>query len=428
MELKSSKKIDVNRWELEIFVSPEDFNKEVDKAFNRQKGKISIPGFRKGKAPRKFIEKFYGEGVFYEDAVNAIYPYAVDEAAKKAGIELVDDHIDFEMVKMGKDDGLDFKVKVTVMPEVTVENYKGIKVSKQESTKVTEKDVESEIELIRSKNSRLITVEDKPAEMGDITNINFEGFVDGTPFENGKAEEVALELGKKQFIAGFEEQVVGHKTGEEFEINVKFPDDYHAENLAGKDAMFKIKINKIQKKELPKFDDEFVKDISEFDTIDEFKKDLKKKIAENKKHQAKHKFENEAINEFIKLVKADIPEALIKNKIKELLRDFDYRLKPQGLNLKDYVKYTGTTQERLEETFRPQAESGVKLSLGLKKVAELEGIKVSDEDIENEYKKLAEAYKLKPEQVKNFVMKEDLEKDLLKEKAMELIKNSAVEK
>ena len=192
--------------------------------------------------------------------------------------------------------------------------------------------------------------------------------------------------------------------------------------------MFKIKINKIQKRELPEFDEEFVKDISEFDSVDEFKKDLKKKIAENKKHQAKHKLENEAINEFIKLVKADIPEALIKNKIKELLRDFDYRLKPQGLNLKDYVKYTGTTQERLEETFRPQAESAVKLSLGLKKVAELEKIEVSDKDIEDEYKKLAEAYRLKPEQVKNFVMKEDLKKDLLKEKAMELIKSSVVEK
>lgn len=427
MELKSSKKIDVNRWELEIFVSPEDFNKEVDKVFNRQKGKISVPGFRKGKAPRKFIEKVYGEGVFYEDAVNAIYPYAVDEASKKAGVELVDDHIDFEMVKMSKEDGLDFKVKVTVMPEVTVENYKGIKVSKSESAEVTEKDIENEIELIRTKNGRLITVEDKPAEMGDIANINFEGFVDGTPFDNGKADDMALELGKKQFIAGFEEQVVGHKTGEEFEINVKFPDDYHAANLAGKDAMFKIKINKIQKRELPEFDDEFVKDISEFDTVDEFKEDLKKKIAEKKEHQAKHKRENEAVEEFIKLVKADIPEALIKSKIKELLRDFDYRLKPQGLNLKDYVKYTGTTQERLEETFRPQAESGVKLSLGLKKVAELEGITISDKDIEDEYKKLADAYRLKPEQVKKFVLREDLEKDLLKERAMKLIISNVVE-
>lgn len=277
MELKSSNKVDVNRWELEIAISPEQFEKEVEKVYNKQKGKISVPGFRKGKAPRAFIEKYYGSGVFYQDALNAIYPYAIDEAAKEAKIELVDDHIDFDIVKMSKEDGLIFKVKVTVMPEISVENYKGIEVKKAESVKVTEEDILNELKKIQDKNARLVTVDEGKAEMGDVVNIDFIGSVDGTKFEGGSAEGISLTLGSKQFIEGFEEQVVGHEIGDEFEIKATFPKNYHVVDLAGKEAIFKTKLNKIQKKELPQIDDEFIRDISEFDTLDEYKVDLEKK-------------------------------------------------------------------------------------------------------------------------------------------------------
>lgn len=429
MELKSSKKVNVNRWELEISISAEDFSKEVDKVYNREKSKISVPGFRKGKAPRKFIEKYYGEQVFYEDAVNALYPYALEDAAKEAGIELVDDKIDFEVVHMNKEEGLDFKVKVTVMPEVSVENYKGIEVKKVGAVKVTKEDIDKEIEKLQERNARLITIEDDaPAEMGDIVNIDFEGFVDGEAFDGGAAEDMNLELGKKQFIEGFEEQVAGHKIGDEFDINVTFPENYHAVNLANKEAVFKIKLNKIQKKELPKADDDFVKDVSEFDTLKEFKDDLKKKLSESKKKHLEADSENEMIEKFIELVKADIPDALVKNKIKELLREFEYKLQAQGIGIKDYVKYTGMTEADLENTFRPQALNHVKLDLGLRKVAELENIEVSDEKIEKEYEKIAEQYKMKVEQIKKFVMSDDIKRDIVKSEALEIIRKNKVEK
>ncbi len=429
MELKSSKKVDVNRWELEISISAEDFSKEVDKVYNREKSKISVPGFRKGKAPRKFIEKYYGEQIFYEDAVNALYPYALEDAAKEAGIELVDDKIDFEVVHMNKEEGLDFKVKVTVMPEVSVENYKGIEVKKVGAVKVTKEDIDKEIEKLQERNARLITIEDDtPAEMGDIVDIDFEGFVDGEAFDGGAAEDMNLELGKKQFIEGFEEQVAGHKIGDEFDINVTFPENYHAVNLANKEAVFKIKLNKIQKKELPKADDDFVKDVSEFDTLKEFKDDLKKKLSESKKKHLEADSENEMIEKFIELVKADIPDALVKNKIKELLREFEYKLQAQGIGIKDYVKYTGMTEADLENTFRPQALNHVKLDLGLRKVAELENIEVSDEKIEKEYEKIAEQYKMKVEQIKKFVMSDDIKRDIVKSEALEIIRKNKVEK
>ncbi|MDO4476351.1 MAG: trigger factor [Clostridia bacterium] len=427
MELKSSNKVDVNRWELEIFISPEEFNKEVDKIFDRKKKNISVPGFRKGKAPRKFIEKFYGEGIFYEDAINALYPDAIDNAAKKAGLELVDDHIDFELVKMSKEDGLTFKVKVTVMPEVTVENYKGIKVSKKPRICVSEKDIDEKIKAICEKNARLVSCEDGKAELKDIVNIDFKGFADGKAFEGGEAEGVDLELGSHQFIAGFEEQVVGHAVNDEFDVNVKFPKDYHAASLADKDAVFKVKLNKIQRKELPEFDDEFVKDVSEFENVKDYRSNLKKEISESKKVEAENKIENETIDKFIELVKADIPDALIKGKVRELVRDFEYKLKAQGLDLKNYLKYTGTNEEYLENTFRPQAINHVKLSLGLKKVAELENIEVTPEDIENEYKKIADGYKMKPEQVKKFIAEDDIKKDISSSKALKIIKENRVE-
>lgn len=428
MKLRSSNKIETNRWELEIEIEPDVFSKEVDKVYNRRKNGITVPGFRKGKAPRAFIEKFYGEGIFYEDAINALYPQALEDAAKEAGIELVDDKMDFETIKMGKEDGFIFKVKVTVMPEVSIENYKGIEIKKVETSEVTDKDIEAEIEKARNKAARLVNCEDGKAEMGDMTNIDFEGFVEGEKFEGGTADDVTLELGSGQFIPGFEEQIAGHKIGDEFEVKVTFPESYHVPTLAGKEAVFKTKLNKIQKKELPEVNDEFVKDISEFDTLDEYKKDLKEKLEHSKKHIAEDKAENEMIEKFIELVKADIPEALIKNKTKNLVRDFEYRLQPQGITLKDYIKYTGITEEKLSEQFKPQAEKHVKLDLGLRKVAELEKVEVTDEEIEEEYKKIAGGYRLKPEQVKNFVRKEDVTADIKKRKVLEIIRNSRVEK
>ena len=428
MELKSSNKVDVNRWELEIAISPEQFEKEVEKVYNKQKGKISVPGFRKGKAPRAFIEKYYGSGVFYQDALNAIYPYAIDEAAKEAKIELVDDHIDFDIVKMSKEDGLIFKVKVTVMPEISVENYKGIEVKKAESVKVTEEDILSELKKIQDKNARLVTVDEGKAEMGDVVNIDFIGSVDGTKFEGGSAEGISLTLGSKQFIEGFEEQVVGHEIGDEFEIKATFPKNYHVVDLAGKEAIFKTKLNNIQKKDLPNIDDEFIKDISEFDTLDEYKADLTKKILEAKQNNAKNKIENEMVDKFVGLVKGDIPDALIKSKIKELIRDFEYRLQSQGINPKDYMKFTKADENSLDAMFRPQAEAQVKFDLGIKKVAELENIEVTAEDVEKEYEKVAEQYKMKVEQIKKFVPENDIKKDISRFKALEILRANRIEK
>lgn len=428
MGLKSSNKLETNRYELEIEVSAEDFAKGVEAAYQKQKGKISIPGFRKGKAPKSFIERYYGEQVFYEDAINEVYPDALEGAAKEAGVELVDDHIDFELVKMDKKEGLTFKVKVTVMPEVTVENYKGIEVEHKPVPRVTAEKIDERLKAIQQQNARLITSEDGTVENGDIVNIDFEGSVDGEKFEGGSADGIDLEIGKKQFIEGFEDQLVGHKTDEEFDINVTFPEAYHVESLKGKPAVFKIKINKIQKKELPVIDDEFVKDVSEFENLEDYKKDLKKKMSDENKEKVENEISEEIIDKFVSLVQAELPEALVKNKAKEMLRDFEYKLGMQGLKFKDYLKYTGSKLEDLLENYKPQAEKSVKLELGVKKVAELEKIEISEEDLEKEFESLAKSYSMKVEQVKKFIRVEDVKHDLVYKKTINLIKESAVRK
>lgn len=428
MKLVSSKKVDVNRYELEVEVSAEEFAKEVDKAYLKQKSKITIPGFRKGKAPRKFIEKYYGEQVFFEDAVNAVYGPSVEAAAKEAGIELVDDKVDFEIVKLSKEEGLVYKVKVTVMPEVEVEGYKGIEVEKKAAPKILAKDVEERIKAIQEQNARLVTSEDGKAEKGDVVNIDFEGFVDSEKFDGGTAQGVELEIGKGQFIAGFEDQIIGHKVGEEFEINVTFPETYHVASLANKPAVFKTKLNKIQKKDLPVVDDEFVKDVSEFENLEDFKKDLKKKLSDEAKAKNERETETEVMDKFLELIKAEIPEALVKNKAFDLVREFEYRIKSQGISLKDYMAYTGLTVEKMVENFMPEAEKTVKVDLGLKKVAELEKISVSDEEIEKEYEAIAKAYSLKPEQAKRLVPAEGLKKDMISRKTVEFICKNAAKK
>lgn len=428
MKLVSSKKVDVNRYELEVEVSAEEFAKEVDKAYLKQKGKITIPGFRKGKAPRKFIEKFYGEQVFFEDAINAVYGPSVEAAAKEAGIELVDDKVDFEVVKLSKEEGLVYKVKVTVMPEVEVEGYKGIEVEKKAAPKILTKDVDERIKAIQEQNARLVTSEDGKAEKGDVVDIDFEGYVDSEKFDGGTAQGVELEIGKGQFIAGFEDQIIGHKVGEEFEINVTFPETYHVASLASKPAVFKTKLNKIQKKDLPVVDDEFVKDVSEFENLEDFKKDIKKKLSDEAKAKNERETETEVMDKFLELIKAEIPEALVKNKAFELVREFEYRLKSQGIALKDYMAYTGLTVEKMVENFMPEAEKTVKVGLGLKKVAELEKISVSDEEIEKEYEAIAKAYSLKPEQAKRLVPAEGLKKDMISRKTVEFICKNAAKK
>lgn len=288
MSLKSSNQVATNRYQLEIELPGDVFEKAVEQVYRKENKKITIPGFRKGKAPRAFVEKFYGSQVFYEDAINSLYPAALEEAVKEAGVEFVEDKVDFDLVSAGKD-GLCFKVTITTKPEVSIENYKGIAIEKK-PVKVTDEDVDAEVRKVQERNSRMVTVEDREAQNGDITVIDYEGFVDGVAFEGGKAENATLNLGSNTFIPGFEDQIVGHKTGEEFDINVKFPEEYHAAELAGKDAVFKIKLHEIKMKELPEVDDDFVKDVSDFDTVDAYKADVRTKLTESAENRSKKRW------------------------------------------------------------------------------------------------------------------------------------------
>lgn len=424
MNLKSSNKVDTNRYQLEIFVDPKEFEDAVEKAYRKESGKITIPGFRKGKAPRPFIERYYGKEIFYESAINSIYPNALDEAVKEAEIDVIDDKIDFDIVDVG-DNGLTFKATLTVKPEVKIDNYKGIEVPSF-NIEVTDKDVNDEIERVRERNSRLITVEDREAKNGDIAIIDFEGFCDGAAFEGGKAEKHSLTLGEGHFISGFEDQIVGHKPGEEFDISVNFPEDYQAKDLAGKGAVFKIKLHELKKKELPEVDDEFVKDVSEFDTLEQYKKDIKNKLTKQFELKAKKNTENKIMDKLVDLIEADIPEAMYNNRIKEIARDFEYRLQSQGLDVDSYMKYTGMDAQKFKESFRLEAERQVKGKLALEQIAKLENLEVTEEDFENGYKKVAEQYNMEADKIKNIIPKTELEKDILLEKAISLVTDSAV--
>lgn len=423
MSLKSSNQVATNRYQLEIELPGDVFEKAVEQVYRKENKKITIPGFRKGKAPRTYVEKVYGSQVFYEEAINSLYPAALEEAVKEAGLEFVEDKIDFDLVSAGKD-GLCFKVTITTKPEVSIENYKGVAIEKK-PVKVTDEDVDAEIKKVQDRNSRMVTVEDREAQNGDITVIDYEGFVDGTAFEGGKAENATLNLGSNTFIPGFEDQIVGHKTGEEFDINVKFPEDYHATELAGKDAVFKIKLHEIKIKELPEVDDDFVKDVSDFDTVDAYKADIRTKLTEAAENRSKNEVENALIDKLVELVQAEIPEAMFENRINEDIRDFAYRLQSQGLNLDTYMKYTGLNNEGLRGQFRAQAERQVKVRLALEKIAQLENIQPTDEDLDAEYEKIAQNYGMEADKVKSFIPKEDLAKDVAVEKAMEIVRSNA---
>ncbi|MCI5795462.1 MAG: trigger factor [Ruminococcus sp.] len=423
MSLKSSNKVDTNVWELEVSVDGDTFKDAVTKAYLKQRKNITIPGFRKGKAPRAFIEKYYGEGVFYEDALEAIYPDAVASAIEDAKLEPVDTPYDLEIPEMGKD-GVTMKFKVTVKPEIELGEYKGLKATKK-STKVSADEVKAELARMQEQNSTISDVDDRAVKKNDIVVIDFEGFVDGKAFEGGKAEKYELTIGSNQFIPGFEDQIIGHKIGDEFDINVKFPDDYQAD-LASKDAVFKIKLHGIKVKEVPALDDEFAKDVSEFDTLDELKKDIKKQLEKRKNDDAENELHNALLEEVAKGVKAEIPEAMIEKTIDDDVNEYSYRLRSQGLKLETYLKYTGMDMKGFREGFKERAETQVRLNLALEKIIEKEKIEVTEEDIEAEYKKYADAYNMDIDTIKKAVSAESLKPELASRKAIDLIVDSAV--
>lgn len=423
--IKSTKLDEANKYELEVKVDKKTFEAATLKAYKKQVKNINIPGFRKGKAPKHMIEKMYGKGVFYDDAIEETYPSALADATVEAELKAVS--VDDLSVDEVGEDGYSFKAKITVAPQLTVDGYKGIEVEKL-STEVTDELVEEELQAVRERNGRMVTVEDRAAENGDTTVIDFEGFVDGEAFEGGKSENYNLRLGDGNFIPGFEEAIVGHKTGEEFTIDVTFPEDYNAENLAGKEAQFKIKLHEIKTKELPEVDDEFVKDVSEKDTLDEYKEELKEKVAKRLEEQAEKDFDDKLTEALEKLAVEEIPEAMYNNEVRDMLNEFDMRLRSQGMDLQTYMKYTGMDQGAIEATYKPQAEKRVKIRLVLEAIARQEKIEVSDEDVENEYSKLADSYKAKVEEVKTYIAKDALAEDIKVEKAMQLVRDNAVTK
>ncbi|MBQ7740144.1 MAG: trigger factor [Eubacterium sp.] len=425
MALKSCNKIDTNTYEIEVTVSPEDFVDAVKKAFMKQRKSIQIPGFRKGKATQGMIEKVYGEGVFFEDALEIVYPEAVQGAIDEAELRVVDQPYDLDVPVMSKDEGVEMKMKLTVYPEVKLGKYTGLK-AKYGETEATDEDVENELKNMQERNSRLVTVEDKAAELGNTAEIDFEGFLDGEAFEGGKGENFPLELGSGQFIPGFEDQVVGHKVGEEFDVNVTFPEEYGEESLAGKDVVFKVKINEIKAKELPELDDEFAKDVDdEVDTLDELKEKLKKDISERKEANAKTEFENALIDKVVDKMEAEIPECMNEQKTDELVQDYSYRLQMQGLDLNTYLQYLGQTIEQFKEQFKEGAAKQVKVALALEAIAKAENIEATDEEIEAEINKLAEQYKMEADQIKAAVSEAQLKQDIVTKKAIDFVVDNA---
>ncbi len=424
MSLVSKNNVATNKVELEIKISAEDFDKACEKVYRKRVKRIEIPGFRKGKAPRKVIEKLYGEGFFFEEAVNDLYPETVSGAVTEAGLEIVCPPT-ADVTEISKENGVTLKVVCTTKPEVSVKNYKGIKASK-EVKEVTDEDVNAEIERLRNRNARTITVEDRAAENGDTVIIDFEGFVDGTAFEGGKAEKFSLTLGSGQFIPGFEDQIVGHNTGDAFDVNVTFPEEYHAENLKGKPAVFKVVLHEINAKELPEADDEFAKDVSEFDTLDALKDDIRKRQAESNEKAAADAFENKLIDAVIENLEGEIPEEMYEVQIDEMIRDFEYRLNQQGLQLDMYLQYTGMNKDSFRKTFAAQAERRVKVRLALEKIVELEKIEATEDEINQEYTRLAEGYKMDVEKLKEIIPSADVAKDIASNKAIDLIRDSAV--
>jgi trigger factor len=400
-------RLENNKVVLEITVSAEVLEKGMAKSYQKNAGKFKIDGFRKGKAPRSFIEKMYGEGVFYEDAINEVCPDAYDAAIKEHNLEPVD-RPDIDIVEIESGKGLVFKAEITVKPEVTLGEYTGIEISKKEYN-VTDQDIEKELNALREKNARIVEISDRPVKTGDTTTIDFKGFVGEVQFEGGTAEDYKLEIGSGQFIPGFEEQLVGAEIGKEVDVNVTFPEEYRNEELAGKPVLFKVTVKDIKEKQLTDLDDEFAKDVSEFDTLDELKADITKKRELEGQKMAEQKFEDDLLNKIAENATIDIPEVMVDAQINTMLRDFDYQLQHQGLNLESYLKYMNTTLELLKESYKNMATSRVKVQLILEKIAKVENIKASEEDLDVEIAKAAKQYKQELEQFKTILRPEDIE-------------------
>ncbi len=422
MNLISCEKLEKSMVELQFSIDAETFKAAVNNAFKREGKKYAIPGFRKGKAPRHMIEKMYGSDIFHYDAVNDLFPEAYEAAVKEAKIDVVG-RPDPEVVSMSEADGVVLKVKVAVKPEVELGEYAGLTVTK-EAKNVNEADVDAEVKRMQDRNGRLLTREGA-AENGDTVDIDFEGFVDGKAFEGGKAEHYSLVLGSGSFIPGFEDQVVGHSAGEEFDVNVKFPEEYGAAELAGKDATFKIKLHEVKYKELPALDDDFAKDVSEYDTLDELKDSIRNNIKTNLDKQAEQKVENDLMDQVIANMKADIPDAMVDSRIDELVQDFEYRISQQGLKLADYLKYMGMNIEQFRAQFKEQADKQVKMRLAMEAIVAKEGITASDEEFEEEVKRIADAYKMEADKVKNIVDAAAVKADLAINKAIDFVKEKA---
>ena len=421
MQLKGIEKKEKNQVELTIEVGKEEFEKAMEQAYRKNVGRMSVPGFRKGKAPRKIIEKLYGEGVFFEDAVNMCYPEAYDKAVEESKIQPVD-HPQI-MVDDISPEGFTFKATVTVKPEVKIEGYKGLTVEKGRVS-VTEKDVKEELNRMVDRNARLVTVE-REVKDGDTVVFDFEGFVDDKPFEGGKAENYTLGIGSGMFIPGFESQMVGKKVDEPFDVNVTFPEEYQAKELAGKPAVFKCLIHEVKETQKPELDDEFAKDVSEFDTLDELKADLKGKIREQKEKAAENEYDEKLIDAMLEHFEADIPEVMIEAQIDRIVEDFGYRLSMQGVTLDMYLKMNDMSMESFRKLFREQGEKQVKVRLALEEIAKLENMEVSEEELEKEFANLAEQNKIDVERVKQLLPAQSLKDDLLTQKAVELIKSTA---
>lgn len=417
--LKSANKTETNIYTLEVSVSGEDFNKAILQAYNKQKKKIQLPGFRKGKAPLKMIEKFYGEGVFFEDALDIVYPGVVSDAIKEAGIEPVAAPHDLDVTKIGKD-GVEMTMKVTVKPEISVENYKGIEADKGDAS-VCADDVKKELASMQERNARVVTVDDRKAKKNDIAVIDFEGFVDGVAFDGGKGENHELTLGSGQFIPGFEDQIIGHKTGDEFDVTVTFPTGYTPE-LAGKEAVFKVVLHEIKMKELPALDDDFAKDVDdEVDTLAELKKKIKAELSDKKKEDVEKDFESAVLEKVVDLVEGEIPEVMFDNKVEDDVKDYENRLAQQGIPLDTYLQYMGTNRESFKESMRDNAVKQVKLQLAVEKIAELEKIEATDEEAEAQLKEMADMYQLELEQIKKWVNIEDVKKDVVGKKTVDFL-------
>lgn len=417
--LKSANKTETNIYTLEVSVSGEDFNKAILQAYNKQKNKIQLPGFRKGKAPLKMIEKFYGEGVFFEDALDIVYPGVVSDAIKEAGIEPVAAPHDLDVTKIGKD-GVEMTMKVTVKPEISIDNYKGIEADKGDAS-VCADDVKKELASMQERNARVVTVDDRKAKKNDIAVIDFEGFVDGVAFDGGKGENYELTLGSGQFIPGFEDQIIGHKTGDEFDVNVTFPTEYTPE-LAGKEAVFKVVLHEIKMKELPALDDDFAKDVDdEVDTLAELKKKIKAELSDKKKEDVEKDFESAVLEKVVDLVEGEIPEVMYDNKLEDDVKDYENRLSQQGIPLDTYLQYMGMDRDKFKASMRDNAVKQVKLQLAVEKIAELEKIEATDEEAEAQLKEMADMYQLDVEQVKKWVNIEDVKKDVVGKKTVDFL-------